>query len=160
MLMLDAHVIAATVALACGAATDWLDGFVARRFGATSKLGADVLEPVADLMLTFAGVAMLVYVGVWSLWFGAFLAVMPIILQLISVFRRVRWVRPLKRVQHWLHPFYAVIVMIITLFEYITLAAQMTLIQSILMFLFGAGVATSVFLKRDRIRDLFHYQED
>lgn len=158
--MLDSHIVAATVTLASGAATDWVDGYVARKYGATSKLGADVLEPVADLALTFAAVAMLIYVSVWSIWFGVLLIAIPIVLILIHFFRKVRWIRPLKRVQNWLHPFYAVIVMIVALFQYITLAAEMTLVQSVLMFFFGAGVAVAVALKWNRITELFNYQED
>ena len=43
---------------AFAAATDWADGYVARRFKAESKLGA-VLDPIADKMLTTAGLLVL-----------------------------------------------------------------------------------------------------
>lgn len=50
--------LSATIfALAC--ATDWLDGFIARRYGLTSRLGA-FLDPVADKLIVAIALVLLV----------------------------------------------------------------------------------------------------
>jgi cardiolipin synthase len=60
---------AAAILLAALGATDWVDGFVARRFGQVSTFGK-VLDPTADrLLVGTAVIAVLVY-GAVPLWFG------------------------------------------------------------------------------------------
>jgi len=49
------------------AATDWVDGYVARRTGQVSELGR-VLDPVADRLAIAAGVIALVVRGAFPLW--------------------------------------------------------------------------------------------
>ncbi|MBN1918281.1 MAG: CDP-alcohol phosphatidyltransferase family protein [Verrucomicrobia bacterium] len=51
--------VAAMVLFGVGALTDFLDGFVARRFGQETRLGA-ALDPMADKVLLWA--------AIWSLW--------------------------------------------------------------------------------------------
>ena len=61
-LPLPAHVcnVLATALFVLCAATDWLDGFLARRLGQTSAFGA-FLDPVADKFLVCACVLALVH---------------------------------------------------------------------------------------------------
>lgn len=49
----------AVLLFALAAFTDYLDGFIARRWGVTSKIGA-VLDPVADKILVMSALVMLV----------------------------------------------------------------------------------------------------
>ncbi|MFB9775799.1 CDP-alcohol phosphatidyltransferase family protein [Brevibacterium otitidis] len=59
--------ILATVALAVFGATDWIDGFIARRWDMTSRVGA-ILDPVADrLGIALICLAMTVF-GILPLW--------------------------------------------------------------------------------------------
>jgi len=54
--------IVAAMIFAIGAITDWLDGWIARRYGMTSKFGA-FLDPVADKLLVAAALIVLVKLG-------------------------------------------------------------------------------------------------
>lgn len=59
--------VAATVLFALAAGTDWVDGQIARRTNAVSKLG-QLLDPAVDRILMIAGVAGLFLVGRLPLW--------------------------------------------------------------------------------------------
>ena len=69
-LLFGAHrqTVAAGVLGAIGA-TDWVDGFVARRWHQVSTLGK-VLDPVADRALTATAVVSIMVYGAVPLWFG------------------------------------------------------------------------------------------
>lgn len=58
----------AAVLLAALGATDWVDGYVARRFHQVSELGK-VLDPVADRLLFFVGIGGIIAVDGAPLWF-------------------------------------------------------------------------------------------
>lgn len=61
--------LAASLLLGGLGATDWVDGYLARRFGQTSELGK-ILDPTADRLLFLVGIfAMLVDESV-PVWFG------------------------------------------------------------------------------------------
>jgi cardiolipin synthase len=60
---------AATVLLAVLGATDWIDGFVARRYGQVSTFGK-VLDPTADRILVGTAVISIMIYGAVPLWFG------------------------------------------------------------------------------------------
>jgi cardiolipin synthase len=60
---------AAAVLLAALGATDWIDGFVARRYHQVSTLGK-VLDPVADRVLVLTAVIAIIVHGAVPLWFG------------------------------------------------------------------------------------------
>ena len=60
---------AAAVLLAVLGATDWVDGFVARRFHQVSTLGK-VLDPAADRILVGTAVIAVIVYGAVPLWFG------------------------------------------------------------------------------------------
>lgn len=60
---------AAAVLLAVLGATDWVDGFLARRFHQVSTVGK-VLDPAADRILVGTGVIAVIVHGAVPLWFG------------------------------------------------------------------------------------------
>jgi cardiolipin synthase len=59
----------AAILLAVLGATDWVDGFLARRFHQVSTLGK-VLDPTADRLLVGTGVIAIIIHGAVPLWFG------------------------------------------------------------------------------------------
>jgi cardiolipin synthase len=59
----------AAILLAVLGATDWVDGFVARRYGQVSTLGK-VLDPAADRILVGTAVIVVIVHGAVPLWFG------------------------------------------------------------------------------------------
>lgn len=61
--------IAAAVLLAVLGATDWVDGWIARRYDQGSELGK-VLDPLADRILLLAAVVALLVEGDVPVWFG------------------------------------------------------------------------------------------
>jgi cardiolipin synthase len=60
---------AAAILLAVLGATDWVDGFVARRFHQVTTLGK-VLDPIADRVLVGTAVISILVYGAVPLWFG------------------------------------------------------------------------------------------
>jgi cardiolipin synthase len=60
---------ASAVLLAVLGATDWVDGFVARRYGQVSTFGK-VLDPTADRVLVVTAVISVMVYGAVPLWFG------------------------------------------------------------------------------------------
>jgi cardiolipin synthase (CMP-forming) len=63
------HQTAAAILLAVLGATDWVDGFVARRWHQVSTLGK-ILDPVADRVLVGTAVISVIVAGAVPLWFG------------------------------------------------------------------------------------------
>ena len=63
------HQTAAAVLLAVLGATDWVDGFVARRYHQVSTFGK-VLDPVADRILVVTAVVSIIVYGAVPVWFG------------------------------------------------------------------------------------------
>lgn len=66
-LLLNGYDAAAALLFALAAGTDWVDGQIARRTNAVSKLG-QLLDPAVDRILMIAGVAGLFIVGRLPLW--------------------------------------------------------------------------------------------
>ena len=60
---------AAAILLAVLGATDWVDGYVARRYGQVSTVGK-VLDPTADRLLVGTAVISVLVYGAVPLWFG------------------------------------------------------------------------------------------
>lgn len=66
----DGRSVAAAFVLGSLGATDWVDGWLARRLGQTSELGA-ILDPTADRLVFFVGVGSCIVFGGVPVWFGA-----------------------------------------------------------------------------------------
>jgi cardiolipin synthase len=75
----------AVLVLALMGGTDWVDGYVARRFDQTSKLGR-VLDPAADRLALLAVALTLVLAGVVQWWYLAALVVPDVVLGIASLF--------------------------------------------------------------------------
>jgi len=60
---------AAAILLAVLGATDWVDGWIARRFNQTSELGK-ILDPTADRLLLIVSIPSLIIDGSIPLWFA------------------------------------------------------------------------------------------
>lgn len=67
VLLLDGYDVMATFLYALAAGTDWIDGQIARRTNAVSRLG-QLLDPAVDRILMIAGVCGLFLVGRLPLW--------------------------------------------------------------------------------------------
>jgi cardiolipin synthase len=63
------HQTAAAILLAVLGATDWVDGYVARRYHQVSTMGK-VLDPTADRILVGTAVVAVIVHGAVPLWFG------------------------------------------------------------------------------------------
>lgn len=68
-LLFNGHRVAALVTFSVAAATDFLDGQIARRTHSVSKLGK-LLDPAIDTILMFTGVLGVVLIGELPLWFA------------------------------------------------------------------------------------------
>lgn len=67
LMLVDENRAAAAVLLGALGATDWVDGYIARRFGQTSTLGK-VLDPVADRLLFFVTLVCILIDGCAPAW--------------------------------------------------------------------------------------------
>lgn len=67
VLLFEGHDLAATFLFALAAGTDWIDGQIARRTNAVSRLG-QLLDPAVDRILMIAGVSGLFLIGRLPLW--------------------------------------------------------------------------------------------
>jgi cardiolipin synthase len=90
---------AAAILLAVLGATDWVDGFLARRFHQVSTLGK-ILDPAADRILVGTGVIAIIIHGAVPVWFGvatlvreALVAVLVLVLAALGAARiDVLWI--------------------------------------------------------------------
>ena len=69
VLLFDDQVIAAGFLLGFVGATDWVDGWVARRFDQVSEFGK-ILDPVADRAVFLVGILAVMWHGSFPVWFG------------------------------------------------------------------------------------------
>jgi cardiolipin synthase (CMP-forming) len=74
---------AGIVLFAVVAATDWIDGAVARRTGQVSQLGT-ILDPVADRLAIAAGLVALVVAGAVPLWVALVVVVRDAVVLLVG----------------------------------------------------------------------------
>ncbi len=75
----------ATIVLVVMGGTDWVDGYIARRFNQTSRLGR-IMDPVADRIALIAVAVTLVIAGVVEWWYLTALVVPDAILLTVSLF--------------------------------------------------------------------------
>lgn len=75
----------AVLVLAIMGSTDWVDGYVARRFNQASKLGR-VLDPIADRLALLSVAVTLVVAGVLQWWYLAALVIPDAVLLAMSLF--------------------------------------------------------------------------
>jgi cardiolipin synthase len=93
------HQTYAAVLLAVLGATDWIDGFVARRYHQVSTLGK-VLDPAADRVLVGTAVIAVIVHGAVPVWFGvatlareALVSIMVVLLAALGAARiNVLWI--------------------------------------------------------------------
>ncbi len=65
-------------------ATDWVDGYIARRFDQVSELGK-LLDPVADRLLFIVGVGAIVIDGSVPLWIAVLLLVRELLVSAVAI---------------------------------------------------------------------------
>ncbi|MET1086546.1 MAG: CDP-alcohol phosphatidyltransferase family protein [Arthrobacter sp.] len=75
----------AALVLAIMGSTDWVDGYVARRFNQMSHLGR-VMDPIADRLSLIAVAVTLVIAGVLEWWYLAALLIPDVILLALSLY--------------------------------------------------------------------------
>jgi cardiolipin synthase len=75
----------AVLVLAIMGSTDWVDGYVARRFNQASKLGR-VMDPIADRLALLSVAVTLVIAGVVQWWYLAALVIPDAVLLTMSLF--------------------------------------------------------------------------
>lgn len=93
---------AGLVLFAVVAATDWVDGFLARRLGQVSELGK-ILDPTADRIAMAAGLVALAVRGAFPWWAAALILARDVVVLAVGIGllfgRRVRLdVRPIGKV--------------------------------------------------------------
>ena len=99
-LLFGAHrQIAAAVLLAVLGATDWVDGFVARRYGQVSTFGK-VLDPTADRILVGTAVISIMVYGAVPLWFGLATIAREVLVSAM-VLLLAAWARPASMCCGW-----------------------------------------------------------
>ena len=79
-------------------ATDWIDGWVARRFNQVSKLGK-ILDPTADRLVIAAGLISLMVADLFPVWAGLLVLVRDLVVMSLAgymvlrgAFIEVRWI--------------------------------------------------------------------
>lgn len=83
-LMADGRVVAGSWYFGVLAATDWIDGYLARRLNQVSELGK-VIDPVADRLVFFVGIGTAMYYGFFPSWFGVVILVREVSIAVLMV---------------------------------------------------------------------------
>lgn len=83
-LMADHRVVAGSFFFGALAFTDWIDGYIARRFNQVSEFGK-VIDPVADRLVFFVGISTAMYYGFFPVWFGVVILVREVSIALVMV---------------------------------------------------------------------------
>ena len=81
--------VRAVVVLALLVSTDWVDGYVARRFGQVSRLGK-VLDPISDRILIAIVVVAMGVAGIVPWWALALVIVRDVLVSAVGLFTLVR----------------------------------------------------------------------
>lgn len=80
----DGRVVAACFLLGVLGMTDWVDGYVARKFNQVSELGK-VLDPIADRLVFFVGIGAALATGHFPQWFGLLILLREISIAILMV---------------------------------------------------------------------------
>jgi cardiolipin synthase len=83
-LMADNRVVAGSWYFGVLAATDWIDGYVARRFNQVSEFGK-IIDPVADRTVFFVGIGTAMYYGFFPVWTGVLILFREVSIALLMV---------------------------------------------------------------------------
>jgi cardiolipin synthase len=102
VLLSDERIVAASFFLGFLAATDWVDGYVARRFSQISEFGK-VLDPVADRAVFFVGIGAAMYFNYFPAWFGTLILIREISIALLMVGATILGMDrfPVSRIGKW-----------------------------------------------------------
>ncbi len=83
-LISDGRVVAGSWFFGLLAFTDWIDGYIARRFNQVSEFGK-ILDPVADRLIFFVGIGTVMYFHHFPVWLGVVILVREISIALLMV---------------------------------------------------------------------------
>jgi cardiolipin synthase len=83
-LMADGRVVAGSWFFGLLAFTDWIDGYIARRFNQVSEFGK-VLDPVADRLIFFVGIGTVMYFDQFPAWLGIVILVREVSIAVLMV---------------------------------------------------------------------------
>lgn len=83
-LMADNRIVAGSWFFGLLAFTDWIDGYIARRFNQVSELGK-IIDPIADRLVFFVGIGAAMYYGHFPNWFGIVILVREVSIAALMV---------------------------------------------------------------------------
>ena len=83
-LMADGRVVAGSFFFVALGFTDWIDGYIARRFNQVSEFGK-IIDPVADRLVFFVGITTAMYYGYFPVWFGVVILIREVSIALVMV---------------------------------------------------------------------------
>lgn len=83
-LFADGRVVAGSWFFGLLASTDWIDGYIARRFQQVSELGK-ILDPIADRTVFFVGIGAAMYYDFFPVWFGVLILVREVSIAVLMV---------------------------------------------------------------------------
>ena len=84
LLMADGRVVAGSWFFGLLAFTDWIDGYIARRFNQVSEFGK-VLDPIADRLIFFVGISTVMYFEYFPVWLGIVILVREVAIAVLMV---------------------------------------------------------------------------
>lgn len=84
ILMSDQRIVAASFFFGALGFTDWIDGYIARRFNQVSEFGK-IMDPVADRLVFFVGITTAMYFGYFPVWFGVVILIREVSIALVMV---------------------------------------------------------------------------
>lgn len=84
LLFVEKRQVDAAIMLGVLGASDWADGYVARRFHQVSRMGK-VIDPVADRILIVTAVVAIVYYGAVPIWFGVLTLVRELLISCVVI---------------------------------------------------------------------------
>ncbi len=83
-LMSDGRVVAGSWFFGLLAFTDWIDGYIARRFNQVSEFGK-ILDPIADRLIFFVGIGTVMYFHHFPVWLGVIILVREVSIAILMV---------------------------------------------------------------------------